>query len=68
GRLTDRGRGRWLLVGGLLAGAGAMICNSRGTQLGHGLLLLGAFVAFEHRVQDPLLDLRRLRTQPYSLR
>jgi MFS family permease len=33
-----------------------------------GLLLLGAFVAFEHRVQDPLLDLRRLRTQPYSLR
>jgi EmrB/QacA subfamily drug resistance transporter len=46
GRLTDRGRGRWLLVGGLLAGAGAMIWISRGTQLGHGLLLIPAFFIF----------------------
>jgi EmrB/QacA subfamily drug resistance transporter len=45
-RLTDRGRARLLLVGGLLAGAGAMIWISRETGLGHGLLLVPPIFVF----------------------
>ena len=41
GRAADRpGMARLLLVGGLLVGAGAMIWLNRGTDLGHGLLLV----------------------------
>ncbi|WP_433292488.1 MFS transporter [Pseudonocardia sp. CA-142604] len=44
GRLTDRGSARWLLVGGLLAGAAAMIWLSSGADRGEGPLLIPPLV------------------------